>query len=173
VLAGIESAASVIRRFRAADGRMRVDFGSFSILTDPASIERIVLDHVAMEARILLDAVPSIPGVAIPNVPSVQAEFGVTIPSAPNLVALGKTIVDGLEVEGVRFVFQVLDPLIPPPILSWEVWTSVSLQMPVLTRTIGSFGVRTCTCKCVQVEPPPQMFQIPSGYAVIREPLPL
>jgi hypothetical protein len=50
------------------------------------------------------------------------------------------------------------------------VWTSAKLQMPVLTRTIGSFGVRTCVCKCAPVEPPASLFEIPSGYTVIRPP---
>ena len=157
---------SLIRRFRAADGKLRVDFGKTSIITDPATGERILLDHLAREARILIDEVPIPSEPPLPNLPRLPAVPGV--PSAPNVVALGKDFMEGLEVEGMRYVFQVLDPLSPPSITSWEVWTSTKLQMPVLTRTVGSFGVRTCICKCTAAEPPVSMFQVPMGYTVIR-----
>ena len=59
----------------------------------------------------------------------------------------GKATVEGLEAEGVRYVFQAVDPLRPPAISSWEVWTSTLLQLPVMTKTIGSFGQRMNVCK--------------------------
>ena len=160
--------ASVVLRFRAADGRLRVDFGNFSMLTNPATGEQILLNHLAQEARIFVNQVPippQLPIPAIPGLPTVPA-----FPPEPNLVALGKIIVDGLPVEGVRHVFAAIDSLSPPPITSWEVWTNTSLQMPVFTRTVGSFGVRTCVCKCTAAEPPASTFQIPANYTVIRGP---
>ena len=162
---------SLIQRYRAAEGKLRVDFGKISIITDPAAGERIILDHLAMEARILSDIriPPEPPLPAIPGMPAVPALPA--LPNAPNVVALGKDFMEGLEVEGMRYVFPVLDALKPPSITSWEVWTSTKPQMPVLTRTVGSFGVRTCICKCTPVTPPASMFQIPSGYKVIRAPL--
>jgi hypothetical protein len=120
-----------------------------------------------MEARVLLDGIPGLPGGQIPTVPGFTES--VSLPAIPNVVALGKTFVQGLEVEGVRHIFQALDALTPPPIASWEVWTSTKLQMPVFTRTIGSFGVRTCVCKCLPVEPPAALFQIPTNYNVFGE----
>jgi hypothetical protein len=165
--AGANAVSSLIRRFRAANGSLRVDFGNFSIITDPTSGARIILDHLLMEARVLLNAIPGLPASQIPAVPGFTES--VSLPSVPKVVALGKTIVQGLEVEGVCHIFQALDALTPRPIASWEVWTSTKLQMPVFTRTIGSFGVRTCVCKCSPVEPPASVFQIPTNYDVISE----
>ena len=169
-LPGAPPLESLIKRFRAADGKLRVDFGKTSIITDPATGERILLDHVMREARILTDEVriPSEP--ALPSIPRPPVAPG--LPNPPDVVALGKDFIEGQEVEGMRYVFQALNPLSPPSITSWEVWTSTKLQMPVLTRTVGSFGVRTCTCKCTPVAPPASMFQVPTGYTVIRPPLP-
>ena len=157
----------------AADGRLRVDLGNTSIITDPATGERILLDHLAREATILIDEVPipsepDIPGLpGLPGIPAVPH-----LPTAPNVEALGMDIIEGLEVEGMRYVFPILDPLSPPSLISWEMWTSTKLQLPVLTRTVGSFGVRTCRCRCTPVEAPASTFQIPTGYTVIRPRLP-
>ena len=170
-LPGAPPLESLIQRYQTAEGKLRVDLGKISIITDPTAGERIILDHLAMEARILSDIrippEPPLPG--IPGVPQIPALP--TPPNAPNVVALGKDFIQGLEVEGMRYIFPVLDALKPPSITSWEVWTSTKLQMPVLTRTVGSFGVRTCICKCTPVAPPASMFQIPSGYKVIRAPV--
>jgi len=165
-LPGAALASSVIRRFRSADGRLRVDFESFSIIIDPATGERILLNHLVLEARILAAEVPTPPQLSVPGIPGLPAAPG--LPPEPNVIALGKAVVDGLELEGVRHVFAAIDAILPPPITSWETWVSTKLQMPVFTRTIGSFGVRTCICKCTPVEPPASAFQIPEGYSVIR-----
>jgi hypothetical protein len=167
---GAQPQQSLLQRFRAADGKLRIDFGAISIISDPATGERILLDHLAQQARILMDEVhlPSeslnIPG--LPNVPGPPNVPGLS--TATSAVSLGKNFIEGMEVEGMRYVFQALDS----PITSWEVWTSTKLLMPVLTRAIGSFGVRTCICKCTPVAPPASLFQVPSGYTVIRPPLP-
>ena len=160
---------SLIRRFRAADGKLRIDYGKTSIISDPTTGERILLDHLAREARILMDEVPIPSEPPLPHIPGLPVAPG--LPNAPNVVALGKDFMEGLEVEGMRYVFPVVNPLSPPSITSWEVWTSTKLQMPVLTRTVGSFGVRTTICKCTPVEPSASMFQVPTGYTVIRAPL--
>ena len=161
---------SLIRRFRAADGKVRIDFGGkTSIITDPATGERILLDHLAREARILMEEVPLPSEPALPHVPGLPT--APAFPTTPNVVALGKDFMEGLEVEGMRYVFPILDPLRPPSITSWEVWTSTKLQVPVLTRTVGSFGARTCICKCTAMESAASMFQVPTGYRVIRGPL--
>lgn len=157
---------SVIKRFRAADGKLRVDFGNFSMITDPASAERILLNHLTQEAQILIDETPIPPELPLPDIPGPPALP--SLPPEPNVVALGKALIDGLEVEGVRHVFSTLDS---PSVTSWEVWTNTKLQMPVFTRTVGSFGVRTCICKCTPVEPPASLFQVPASYTVIRAPL--
>ena len=167
-LPGAQPLQSLIRRFRTAQGKVRVDLDRISILTDPATGERILLDHVAQVARILMSKAPNLSEPALPGIPGMPALP--QLPNTPNVVQLGKDVIDGLEVEGMRYVFQALDALTPPSITSWEIWTSTKLQMPVLTRTIGSFGVKTCICKCTPVEPSASLFQIPPGYTVIRVP---
>jgi hypothetical protein len=162
LVAGAQPLLNLIRQFRSLDGRLRVDFGNFSILTNPAALETIFLDHLAMEARIILNKIPSLPGVAIPSIPGLPGIPG--LPPEPNLIALGIAFVDGLEVEGMRYVFEALGA-----IGSWEQWISTKLQLPVFTKTVGSFGVRTCICKCVPLEPPAATFQIPTNYTVILE----
>jgi hypothetical protein len=164
-LPGAALVASVVRRFRDAEGRLRVDFATFSTITDPVTGERILLDHLAQEARILAGKVPIPPQLPVPGIPGLPAAPG--LPPAPNLVALGKLTVEGMAVEGVRHIFAAIDGMLPP-ITSWEVWTNTALQMPVFTQTIGGFGVRTCICKCAAVEPPASAFQIPANYTVVR-----
>lgn len=165
---GAAVAASVVRRFRSADGRLRLDFEKLSMILNPLTGEQIILNHLTHEARIMLPSI-SIPlAVPIPGVPGIPAlPAPPALPPEPNLVALGTAIVDGLMVEGVRHVFAAVDGVLPA-IASWEVWTNTKLQMPVFTQTIGSFGVRTCICKCAAIEPPASAFQIPASYSIVH-----
>jgi hypothetical protein len=55
----------------------------------------------------------------------------------------------------------------PKPPTVTEVWTSVKLKTPVLTKVTGPAGEHTTYCKPVSTEEPhPSMFQIPAGYKV-------
>jgi len=164
------------RLFRSLEGQLRFDFGTMSLVIDPIAGIRMMLDHVALEARMLAAAVqlpgmpgmpgmPQMPGMAMPPIPSAGVNF--------NIVKLGKAILEGLEVEGIQYVFAILDPLKPPPITLWEIWTSTKLQLPVMTKIIGAFGQRINICKCVGVPPPPTAFQVPPGYTVIPPPSPM
>ena len=47
----------------------------------------------------------------------------------------------------------------PPQPTVTEVWTSVKLKMPVLTKVTSSVGEQTAT-----EEPHPSVFEIPPGY---------
>jgi hypothetical protein len=156
------------QQFRSLEGKLRLDTGTTSLITDPATGERILLDHLALEARILTPAV-QIPGTpAAPAIPSLPPAALAAIAGAAAAMGaaksqnLGKAIMEGLEVVGMRYVFQ------PPNVLSsWEVWTSTKLQLPVMTQTIGTFGSRLCICKCTPMQPPATLFQIPPGYRVV------
>ncbi len=118
---------------------------------------------------------------------------------------LGKSMIEGHEVEGKRFTLPPFKlpakPEIPkaklpsdaqagmpgapkppaaaappsapqspklPPIPSvTEVWSSVKLKAPVLTKVSTSAGEQTTYCKPVSTdEPHPSMFQIPQGYKI-------
>jgi hypothetical protein len=169
-LAGVNPIQMALQQFRSAEGKLRINFGTTSLIINPLAQVRILLDHLALTARILSSAAgpPGVPG--IPPLPSppigLEAELSLA-GAAAQIVQLGKAFMEGLEVEGMRYLF-------PPggAVLSWEVWTSIRLQLPVMTRTIGSFGERTCICKCTPVPPPPAIFEIPAGYVVINPPAP-
>jgi uncharacterized Zn-finger protein len=110
---------------------------------------------------------------------------------------LGKSAIEGHEVEGKRYVLtppplsQIPQlPQIPkapkppqsaapqPPTSSQapkppqspqptvtEIWTSVKLKMPVLTKVTTAAGEQTTYCKPTSTEEPhPSLFEIPPGY---------
>ena len=114
---------------------------------------------------------------------------------------LGKSMIEGHEVEGKRFT---LPPFSPPQMPGMpkmpaapqapgapvgaaapgapkppqmpklphvpsvtEVWTSVKLKTPVLTKVTTAAGEQTTYCKPVSMdEPHPSVFQIPQGYKI-------
>jgi hypothetical protein len=80
---------------------------------------------------------------------------------------LGKSLINGHEVQGTRYTFPTLNPLMPPPISMWEVWTSTKLQTPVMTKTVGAFGERQCVCKVTSFESPASTLQIPQNYKLV------
>ena len=167
-LPGLNPEQLALQQFRSAEGKLRINFGTMSLIINPLTQLRILLNHPAFEARIL-SATPSLPGmpaIALPQFGLAMAGLP-SMPGQPNIQQLGKMFIEGLEAEGLRYVFPV-----GGLISSWEVWTSTKLQLPVLTRTIGSFGQKTCTCKCTPVQPPAAMFEIPPGYTVIQPPAP-
>jgi hypothetical protein len=188
--ASLQQSASQL--FRASDGKMRVDLGNISVITNPASQQAILLDHIKLVARVIplpqMPQMPKIPQLGIPGLP------GAPTPPPMNVVDLGKGFIEGHAVTGQQITFHM--PTIPkPPTLPTvpgmpqapgmpkppgmptppamptvaEVWTSASLHLPVLTKITGSFGQRTCYCKnAPSGEPHPSAFQIPPGYSLAK-----
>jgi hypothetical protein len=166
-LAGMNPVQMALQQFRSAEGKIRINFGTTSLIINPLTQVRILLDHLVLTARILASAA-SPPGLPPPPSPSIELTGALSLAGeAAKIEQLGKAFIEGLEVEGMRYLF-------PPggPVVSWEVWTSIKLQLPVMTRTIGNFGERTCICKCTPVQPPAEIFEIPAGYVVINPPVP-
>ncbi len=173
---GANPTQSASRLYRSVDGKMRFDSGNVSVITDPATQQTIMLDHLKKEFR----AFPA------PQISADQLGPGglaaAALPSPPaNVQDLGKSFIEGLEVEGKRYTFQPPDapelpglpqapglpklPQAPQPPATSEVWTSTKLQLPVLTKITGSFGEQTCRCRYAQAgEPSPALFQIPPQY---------
>jgi len=188
--------------WRSSDGKFRLDTPSTSVITDPGSQQTILLDHLKKEAMIVpMSAAAS--GTQIPGSPQVPSAQG----QAPSVRVedLGKSMIEGHEVEGKRFT---LPPFTPPPQPETpqlkmpgaaqaslpgapkaptapgapppprapklpsvpsvtEVWTSVKLKAPVLTKVTTSAGEQTTYCKPVSTEDPhPSVFQIPQGYKI-------
>jgi len=110
---------------------------------------------------------------------------------------LGKSTIEGHEVEGKRFVLappplsqmpqlpktpkppqpgapqpptspqapKLSQPPKPPQPSVTEVWTSVKLKMPVLTKVTSAAGEQSTYCKPTSTEEPhPSLFEIPPGY---------
>ena len=184
---------SASRMWRSSDGKFRLDTPSTSVITDPGSQQTILLDHLKKEATIVpLSAAAA--GSGVPGSPQLPAAHG----QAPSVKVedLGKSMIEGHEVEGKRFT---LPPFTPPPKSGMpplkmpaapqaslpgapsspqapklaslpsvtEVWTSVKLKAPVLTKVTTSAGEQTTYCKPVSSQDPhPSVFQVPEGYKI-------
>lgn len=160
---------------RSGDGKIRVDAGNISVISDPATQRTILLDHLKKEAKSLsTPAVPQMPQMGLPGMPAVPG-LPAGIPASPpaNVEDLGKRLIEGEMAEGKRITIQPpAMPTIPgvprpPQALPTvaEVWTNPSLHLPVLTQVQGAFGQQICKCKNQAIaEPDPSLFQIPKGY---------
>jgi hypothetical protein len=197
-LPGAPPQQSASQLLRASDGKMRMDYGNTSVITNPAAQHAIILDHIKQEARVIpipqISQMPKIPQLGVPGMPGAPA------PPAVQSVDLGKGFIEGHAVTGTQLTFHM--PTMPPvpgmpkapgmpqapgapqapgmpqtpgapkppamPTVA-EVWTSTSLHLPVLTKITGSFGQRTCYCKNAPTgEPHPSAFQIPPGYSLAK-----
>ncbi len=178
---------------RSGDGKMRVDFGNTTMITDPAAQKTILLDHLKKEA--LTIPMPAGPQIKPPTLPS-GALPAASVP--PQVVELGKAFIEGHEVEGKQYTFQPLNmpkppslpqkpslpqapgmpsppeiPQAPPMPTTAEVWTSTKTHLPVLTKITGPFGQQICHCKVAPTaEPPPAAFEIPPDYKQVKMPTP-
>lgn len=173
---------------RSADGKMRIDFGNTSMITDPSAQKTFVLDHLKKEA--LTVPMPQAPQLTPPALPA-GALPSHAIP--PQVEELGRALIEGHEVEGKKYTFQPpplpkppaapqlpampklpgmpnapqAPPMPPPPPIPTiaEIWTSTKTKMPVLTKISGPFGQQVCHCKVsAGAEPPPTAFQVPPNY---------
>jgi hypothetical protein len=180
--------------WRSSNGSMRIDTLNTSIITSPALQKAIMLDHLKKEAMVL----PMAPAQAAPSSSgSSQTPAGAAPTPAMQVQDLGKSTIEGHEVEGKRYVLtppqlpqmpqlpqipkapkppQSAAP--PPPTSSQapkppqspqstvtEIWTSVKLKMPVLTKVTTAAGEQTTYCKPTSTdEPHPSLFEIPPGY---------
>lgn len=78
---------------------------------------------------------------------------------------LGKSFIEGHEVDGQRFIYHPPGQPNAPTIADTEVWTSTKLGLPVVTKITGSFGRQICRCKFTEAgEPPAALFQAPADY---------
>ena len=106
---------SASRMWQSSSGSMRIDTPHTSIITDPAGQRTILLDHLKKEAMVI-PMPPASP--ALPGSPSMP---GATPPQAPPMQVhdLGKTLIEGHEVEGKRFTLSppqaLQSPQMPQP----------------------------------------------------------
>ena len=152
-----------------------------------------MLDHVKKEAMVIpmAPASPPPPGGTPPAAP------GAPQPPAMQVQDLGKSLIEGHEVEGKQYTLpplpaspkpqmpqapaspavpqapQMTPPQIPamPPVPKppqpsvTQIWTSVKLKVPVLTKVTSAAGEQTTYCKPTSTqEPHPSLFEIPPDY---------
>jgi hypothetical protein len=167
--AGLAPVQNAMQQFRSAEGKIRIDFGTMSIISNPLTQVRMILDHRAMEARILaappIPQLPHTPGEQLPHLPALPPglmQIAAAAAMATQLEQLGKALIEGHEVQGMRYAFGAGAAL-----TSWEVWTSTKLALPVLTKTTGPFGERVCLCRCAAAQTPAALFEPPPNYKII------
>lgn len=97
--------------WRSSDGKFRFDTPSTSVITDPASQKAIVLDHVKKEAMVVPMA-SAASGSAAPGAPQAPAAQGQVAPI--KVEDLGKSTIEGHEVEGKRFTLPPFEPPAKP-----------------------------------------------------------
>jgi hypothetical protein len=110
---GAPPVQSAYRISRASDGKTRVDSGSTSVISNPAAGHSIVLDHLKKTA-LVTPTPPPAPQPAAPQMPQAgPPAFPGAAPQPPGIQSqdLGKSVLQGHEVEGKRYVIQ---PPAPP-----------------------------------------------------------
>jgi hypothetical protein len=189
---GAPAAPAASRMWKSSDGKFRFDTPTASVISNPSSQQAILLDHIKKEATIL--PMPPAMGGAPPSIPGMGLPAMGAAPPAMQVEQLGKSLIEGHEVEGQRFTLPPSSAPTPPgmpklpgaPALSapgvpgkpplpklpavpsvTEVWTSVALKVPVLTKMTTGAGQQTTYCKPTSAaEPPASVFQIPAGYSI-------
>lgn len=180
---GAAPVQTLSRMCRSGDGKIRCDSGHTTVITDLVNRQTTVIDHLAKQVQVV--GMQQIPGGQF----GPAAQMAGAAPPALRLVnvqELGRSFIDGQEVTGRRFIFQPPQPpavptppqppalagmkppaapnLPPQPTVS-EIWTSTKFQLPVLTKTTGSFGEQVQRCRYTESgEPPLSVFQVPPGY---------
>jgi hypothetical protein len=184
---GTPPTQSASRMWRSSSGNMRLDTPHTSIITIPASQKTIMLDHLKKEAMVI--PMPPVPSAPSQLQDSQTSGAGAQHP-ALQVHDLGKAMIEGVEVEGKRYILTPPQaPKVPSnaqaatksqapalgslPIPSQlklaptvtEVWTSVKLGTAVLTKVNSPAGELTTYCKPTSTEEPhPSLFEIPPGY---------
>jgi hypothetical protein len=174
---------------RSLDGTTRVDMGGISLITHPAGLKVVLLDHAKKEARTII--LP--PGAVPPAAPGMPVMPGMPVapppPGAPavQVVELGTRIIGGIPAVGKSFTMPAAPaapkppgaPVAPempgapgmpamaaaPAPIVTELWTCARTHLPVLTKVSGDFGTQITACKVAPTaDPHPATFQIPPGY---------
>src|SRR5215472_471074 len=91
---------SASRMWKSSDGKFRLDTPTSSVISDPAQQKTILLDHIKKEATIL-PTPPASAGSAAGTEPQAPAALGQAAPM--KVEDLGKSMIEGHEVEGKRF----------------------------------------------------------------------
>ena len=118
--AGAQSPASqsTYQFSRSADGKTRVDSGNTSVICNPATAQTIILDHAKNTATIKPAPTPAPPNPGMPQMPGLSPPSLPGQPQVPGVKVedLGKSVLQGFQVEGKRFAMPQLAPPAPPQV---------------------------------------------------------
>ncbi len=96
---------SASQLLRASDGKMRMDYGNTSVITNPVAQHAIILDHIKLVARVIPipppGPMPKIPQLGMPAAP------GAPTPPPVSSVDLGKGFIEGHAVTGTQLTFHM------------------------------------------------------------------
>ena len=102
---GAQMSQSASSLLRSSDGKMRMDYGNTSVITNPAAQQAILLDHIKQTARVIpipqMPQMPKIPQIGMPGPP------GAPTPPPMNVVSLGKGFIEGHAVTGQQITFHM------------------------------------------------------------------
>jgi hypothetical protein len=109
---GASLSQSASQLLRSSDGKLRMDYGNTSVITNPAAQQAILLDHIKLVAKIIpippqLPQLPKIPQIGIPGPP------GAPTPPPMSVVNLGPGSIEGHAVMGQQITFHM--PTLPTP----------------------------------------------------------
>jgi hypothetical protein len=106
---GASMSQSASQVMRASDGKMRMDYGNTSVITNPATQQAILLDHVKLVARVIpipqMPQMPKIPQIGMPGPP------GAPTPPPMSMVSLGAGSIEGHAVTGQQITYHM--PTLP------------------------------------------------------------
>src|SRR6202007_2691526 len=105
---GGKPSQSASRMWKASDGKFRLDTPNASVISDPTSQKTILLDHLKKEA-IVMPTPPAAAGSPASGGRKAPAAAGEAPPV--KVEDLGKSMIEGHEVEGKRYT---LPPFSPP-----------------------------------------------------------
>jgi len=114
---GMPSTQQATQMLKASDGKMRVDFPNMSVITNPATGQAMVLDHLKQQVKIVplppqppqLPGMPHLPG--MPNMPALPQLPKAPHPPVMSGTDLGKAMIAGHPVEGKQFTLHM--PTLP------------------------------------------------------------
>lgn len=120
---------------RSSDGKMRVDHGDKSVISNPIERQAITLDHVKREAL----AIPTPQQETGPPPIMPTGDRNPAAPDPPNVKELGKILIQGHEAEGKLYTFQ--PPAGPQP-------PAAGTPGAKRLRPLRHGPVRNCGCHC-------------------------
>jgi hypothetical protein len=142
--------------WRSAEGKYRLDTPKVSVINDPAAQQTILLDHLKKEATII-PTPPAEQGMDAPGVPKAPAAQGHA--ELVKVEDLGKSMIEGHEVEGKRFTLPPFKPPTKPEMPQMKVPALPQAGMPAVPKPPAAPGVPP-TPQAPKLQPVPSVTEV-------------